>query len=726
MTLIRFKASQEQDVDLSRTYDAVVVGSGAAGGMAAHVLTSQGMQVLLLEAGKKIPIEQGLRSMEWPYDHPRRGEFPPGDHALRYNEYTVRQPPYAKGSAFKHVFSYVGGWGGSDYVKNILVDEKDHPYTGTRYACVRVRLLGGKTNIWGRLALRLADYDFKGKSHDGYGEDWPISYADIQPYYDKVDTYLGISGHNENLPHLPDSLFQRPNKLTAAEVKLRKSLATMGRVLTPYRAGVTTDGVKNKYRSKCFGRGACGRRPGGCDIHAAFDSPTGLIYPAMDTGNLTLRTNSIAHEVLVDQNTGKARGISFVDAVNHRTYDAKAKVVILAASTLESARLLLLSKSRQYPNGIANSSGHVGHNFCEHVMGPGVTGMVKELVGVAPTLDDGKPGGFYVPRFRNLQDKQPGFIRGYGFEGGSGFSIFPDGAWGTPGFGGQFKKTVREHAGAFISMGGFGEVLARYENYMDLDPEVKDSWGIPVLRFHYQFGDNEKKMCEDMAVAGREMFEQAGDEGTRLDKNILTEGWSIHELGTAPMGSDPKTSVLNQFQHSHAVSNLFAADGSSHVTASCQNPTWTIMALRGAPANTWPTNSSEGTYERAFAARDASGHCGGALAAVGETSGCHWASAQEILHAGGIRRGGRAQRHDHSDRRKVSWRASRWRGRLHRRSARRVVRARAAGAVAHRTQGGGRSLARAERQGVHGVHARTAPGGAHPHGRWGVRPEDAG
>ena len=580
MTLIRFKASQEQDVDLRRTYDAVVVGSGAAGGMAAHVLTAQGMKVLLLEAGKKIPIEQELRSMEWPYDHPRRGEAPPGYHAVRYNEYTVRQPPYAKGSAFKHVFSYVGGWGGSDYVKNILVDEKDHPYTGTRYAWVRARLLGGKTNIWGRLALRLSDYDFKGKTHDGYGEDWPISYADLEPYYDKVDLYLGISGHKENLPHLPDSLFQRPNKLTAAEVKLRQSLKQMGRTLTPYRAGVTTDGVKNKYRSKCFGRGACGRRPGGCDIHAAFDSPTGLIYPAMDTGNLTLRTNAIAHEVLVDPKTGKARGISFVDAQNHKTYEAKARVVILAASTLESARLLLLSKSRQYPNGIGNSSGHVGHNFCEHVMGPGVTGLVKELVGGAePTLDDGKPGGFYVARFRNLGDKQPGFIRGYGFEGGSGFSIFPDSAWNTPGFGGQFKKSVRDHAGAFIGLGGFGEVLARYENYVDLDPAVKDAWGIPVLRFHYQFGDNEKKMCEDMANAGKEMLEAAGIEVIGVDKTILTEGWSIHELGTARMGNDPKTSVLNQFQQSHDVKNLFVVDGSSHVSASCQNPTWTIMAL---------------------------------------------------------------------------------------------------------------------------------------------------
>jgi glucoside 3-dehydrogenase (cytochrome c) catalytic subunit len=579
MTLIRFQASPKQEVDLSRTYDVVVVGSGAAGGMAAHVLTSQGMKVLLLEAGKKIPINEELRSMQWPYEHPRRGEAPPGYHAINYNEYTIRQPPYAKGSAFKHVFSYVGGWGGSDYVKNILVDEKDHPYTGTSYAWVRARVLGGKTNIWGRLALRLSDYDFKGKTHDGYGEDWPISYADIEPYYDKVDLLLGISGHKENLPHLPDSLFQRPNKLTAAEVKLRKGLQQMGRTATPYRAGVTTDGVKNKYRSKCFGRGACGRRPGGCDIHAAFDSPTGLIYPAMDTGHLTLRTNSIAHEVLVDPNTGKARGISFVDTQNHKTYVAKAKVVILAASTLESARLLLLSQSRQYPNGIGNSSGHVGHNFCEHVMGPHITGLVKEQVGVEPTLDDGKPGGFYVPRFRNLLDKQPDFVRGYGFEGGAGFSIFPRSAWNTPGFGGQFKKSVRDHAGAFISMGGFGEVLARYENYVDLDPDVKDAWGIPVLRFHYQFGDNEKKMCEDMANAGKEMFEAAGIDVIGVNKTMLTEGWSIHELGTARMGTDPKTSVLSQFQQSHDVKNLFVVDGSSHVSASCQNPTWTIMAL---------------------------------------------------------------------------------------------------------------------------------------------------
>ena len=566
--------------DLDFTYDAIVIGSGAAGGMAAHVLTSHGLKVLMLEAGKKQPIERELKSMEWPYDHPRRGEMPPTSHALTLNEYTVRPRPYAKGSRFKHVYSYVQGWGGSDYSKNIVVDEKDHPYTGTEYAWVRARLLGGKTAIWGRLALRLSDYDFKAASRDGYGENWPISYRDIEPYYDRVDNYLGISGLKENIPHLPDSLFQRPNKFTQSEMMFRESLQKMGRTITPYRAGVTTDGLKhNKYRSKCYGRGACGRRAGGCDIHAAFDSPTGLIYPAMDTGNLTLRTNATVSEITVDKNTGKASGVTFIDSETGKTYQAKGKTVVLGASTLESARLMLLSKSTLYPNGIANSSGHVGHNFCEHVMGPGVTGIVKDMVGKPHTLDDGRPGAFYLPRFRNLGDRNPNFIRGYGFEGESGMSMFPGHAFQTPGFGAAFKKQVRDYGGAFIGMGGFGEVLPRYENSISIDPDVKDRWGVPVIRFNYKFGDNEKKMVADMAEQAQEMFHNAGIEVIGVDKEPLTEGWSIHELGLARMGADRKKSVVNQFQQSHDVKNLFVVDGSTHVSASCQNPTWTIMAL---------------------------------------------------------------------------------------------------------------------------------------------------
>ncbi len=558
--------------DLKKTYDAIVVGSGAAGGMAAYVLTAHGLKVLLLEAGKKLPIEKELKSMEWPYNHPRRGDMPPDCHALGAREYNIRQPPYAKGSRYSHVYSYVQGWGGSDYSKNLVVDEKEHPYTGTNYAWVRCKTFGGKTTIWGRLALRLSDYDFKAASRDGYGENWPLSYADIEPYYDRVDETLGISGLKENLPWLPDSKFQRPNRLSPGEMVLRRSMEKYKRVVTPYRAGVTTDGVKNKYRSKCFGRGACSRRAGGCDIHAAFDSPTGLIYPAWDTGNLTVRTNATVYEVTVDKATGKASGVSFLDTETRKTYQAKAKTVVLGASTLETARLLLHSK-------IANSSGQIGHNFCEHIMGPSVTGLVKDLVGKPRTLDDGRPGGFYIPRFRNLEEKRADYIRGYGFEGEGGATIFPGHAYGTPGFGAEFKKTVREQAGAFISMGGFGEVLARYENYVDLDPDVKDPWGIPVLRFHIQFGDNEKKMAADMADTAKEMFEQAGIEIVATSRDILTPGWSIHELGTARMGSDPKKSVVNQFQQSHDVRNLFIVDGSTHVSAANQNPTWTIMAL---------------------------------------------------------------------------------------------------------------------------------------------------
>jgi len=580
MVAFHLGLTQQADVDLKPIYDAVVVGSGAAGGMAAHVLTSHGLKVLLLEAGKKLDLESELKSMEWPYEHPRRGDMPPGYHAMTLNEYSIRTPPYAVGQPYPHLKSRIQGGNGADYSKNIVVDEQEHPFTGTRYAWVRARCVGGRTNLWARHALRLSNYDFRARTHDGFGEDWPITYSDVALYYDRVDRYLGISGVRENLPQLPDSIFQRPVKLNYSEIRLREKLARMGRTLTPYRAGVTTDGLKhNRYRSLCFGRGACSRRVGGCDIHAAFDSPTGLIYPALDTGHLTLRPNSIVSEILVDTNTGKAKGVAFIDADTHKTFEVKAKIVVLGASTFESTRLMLLSKSKLYPNGIGNSSGHLGHNICEHIMGPSVNGMLRELIGKSRTLDDGRPGGFYVARFRNLEERRSDFIRGYGFQGYSGTGMFPGNANSTLGFGAAYKKRVREEAGAYIWMGGFGEVLARYENHVSLDPQVKDRWGIPVLRFHFEFGDNEKKMAKDMIETARESFEAAGIEVLNVGRQISPEGSSIHEMGTARMGSDRKTSVLNQFQQTHDVRNLFVVDGSSHVSAGCQNPTWTIMAL---------------------------------------------------------------------------------------------------------------------------------------------------
>jgi glucoside 3-dehydrogenase (cytochrome c) catalytic subunit len=556
-------------------YDVIIVGSGAAGGMAGYQLATAGVKVLMLEAGRTLDPFKEFKTMEWPYASADRGRLPASEHSLTAAEYHMFDRPYGMAKPFekyKKVYSYSG----DRYTKHSVVDEREHPYTGTPYAWVRARVLGGKTNIWGRVALRLSDYDFKAKSRDGAGEDWPISYADISPYYDKVDRLLGISGTTENLPQLPDSIYQRPIKLNCGEMILRKSIKPMGRSLIPGRAGVTTDGVANKYRMACKGRWRCGR---GCDIQAAFHSPTALIFPARDTGNLQLRPNSTVAEVLVDAATGKASGVRVIDSVSRTVYDFRAKVVVLAASTLESTRLLLNSKSQQYPNGLANSSGVVGHYFCEHIMGPGANGFLPMLRGRAATLDDGRPTGFYIARFRNITDKHLGFLRGFGFQGGSGCGVYPSFATSQPGFGQSFKTRVRDLYPAQIGLGAFGEVLARYENQVDLDPQIKDAWGIPALRFSYKFGENELAMAKDMAETAEEMLEAAGCEYVRIHRNILPEGWSIHELGTARMGADPKTSVTNAFGQAHDVKNLFIVDGSTFVSAGCQNPTWTILAL---------------------------------------------------------------------------------------------------------------------------------------------------
>lgn len=570
-------------IDLRRSFDVIVVGSGAAGGMAANVLSSKGLDVLLLEAGKQVDTSETLKSTEWPYEHPRDGKLPPDTYVLDEGDYRKFKPPYGQHfGRYTNVVNWQQLGEGPDYTRDMFVNEKEHPYTGTQFSWVRSRVLGGKTNVWGRLALRMSEYDFKARRRDGYGDDWPIGYADVAPYYDKVDRYLGISGVVENLPWLPDSIYQRPMRLNEPEVALREKLAPSGRILTPFRLGVTTDGLAhNPYRHRCMGRGACQRRVGGCDIHAAFDSPSGLIYPALGSGKLTVRTNSTVHRVEVDPATGKAKGVAFFDSVSKKSYSATAKVVVLGASTLESTRILLNSKSRQYPNGLANSSGHVGHNLAEHVMGPRVEGIYKPRVGGERRNEDGRPGGFYIPRFQNLDaaSKSKDFIRGYGLEGAGGQEMFPEQAILLPGFGADYKKKVRDHAGAFVYMYGLGEVLSRYENQVSLDAKVKDAYGIPVLRFSYQHGDNEKKMCADMTTRMQEIFSDCGLEITKVSGTRLTEGSSVHEVGTARMGADRRSSVLNSFCQAHDVANLFVVDGASFVSAGNQNPTWTILAL---------------------------------------------------------------------------------------------------------------------------------------------------
>jgi choline dehydrogenase-like flavoprotein len=559
----------------SAQWDVIVVGSGAAGGMAAFQLATAGVKVLLLEAGRMLHWQREYRTMEWPYQSMRRNRLPPGERAIGVAEYSFLDRPYGDNPAFAQ-YKKLASYAGNTFTRNWVVDEKQHPTTGTPYAWVRARVLGGKTNFWGRGALRYGPLQFNAASRDGFDVDWPITYDDVKPYYDKVDVLLGCSGTKEGLEQVPDGVFQRPSKLNCVEVAFKRAIATMGRHYIPGRAGVTTEGVLNQYRTRCMGRGRCGR---GCNINASFHSPTALIYPARDTGNLTVRPYSIVAEVMLDEATDRASGVRVIDAESREVMDFKAPVVILGAGTLDTTRILLNSKSRRFPDGMGNSSGLLGCYLSEHLMGIRGSGYMPVRIGTEPTLDDARPVSPYVPRFRNVTDKHPDFIRGYHFQGGGGCAEYPGMAHEIPGFGKAFKSSVRKHYPAIFALGGFGEVLPRKENRVLLDPEIKDAWGLPVLRFDYRFGDNEMKMAKDMADSVEEMLKAAGAEDIKIVRDPLPPGWSIHEIGTARMGADPKASVTDPSCRLHDVPNVYIADAAPFVSGGTQNTTWSILAM---------------------------------------------------------------------------------------------------------------------------------------------------
>jgi choline dehydrogenase-like flavoprotein len=560
----------------SGRWDVIVVGSGAAGGMAAFQLATAGIKVLMLEAGRMLDHRKEYRTMEWPYQSMRRFRLPPEERAINVAEYNFVDRPYGASPTFAK-YKKLASYAGNTFTRNWVVNEKEHPTTGTPYAWVRARVLGGKTNFWGRGALRYGPMQFDAASRDGYDVDWPIRYDAVKPYYDKVDVLLGCSGTNEGLEQVPDGVFQRPTKLNCVEVGFQRAIEKMGRRLIPGRAGVTTEGVlNNKYRSRCMGRGRCDR---GCDLNAAFHSPTALVFPARDTGNLTIRPYSLVSEVLLDGNGNRAAGVRVIDANTKEVMDFKAKVVVLGAGTLDSTRILLNSKSSQHPNGMGNSSGLLGCYLSEHAMGVRGTGFMPQRIGTEPTVDDGRPVGPYIPRFRNVTDKHPDFIRGYHFQGGGGTGEYPGMAHDLPGFGKGFKSSVRKYYPAMIGFTGFGEVLPRKENRILLDPEVKDAWGIPVLRFDFKFGDNEKKMAKDMGDSIEEMLKAAGAQDIKIGRDLLPEGWSIHEIGTARMGDDPRQSVTDKWCRLHDVPNVYMADAAPFVSGGTQNTTWSILAM---------------------------------------------------------------------------------------------------------------------------------------------------
>lgn len=546
-----------------KVYDVIIIGSGASGGMAAKELTERGLDVLVLEAGPLLDPERDFAMNKNTWESMYRGFGPPG---------------------WKQKEQWMEDTAG-DFSRSFYVSDTEHPYTtepGKPFLWVRARVVGGKTLHWGRLSWRFSDLDFKAASHDGFDADWPIDYKEIAPYYDKAEEWIGVSGNNDGLWWQPDGKYLPPIALTCGEQLLKKGAAKLNIKLIQPRVAMLT-AVKPQHakygRAKCHYCGSCGN---GCTVGAMFNSLSSTLPVAAATRKMTLRTNSIVRHLIVDENTGKAKGVAVVDRQSHQEMEFFGKAFVVAGSTLESTRLLLNSKSQKHPNGIGGSSGVLGRYLVDHFGGTGASGVLPMFAGRDTVNEDGKSSGIFIPRFRNLDQttKHPKFLRGYGFEGGSAIGRFPGVAYRTPGFGSEFKRQVRRWYVAPVGLTTRAHMLSRYENFVEIDPGgVVDAWGVPVLRVHIQHSDNEREMGKDAAETAAQILKEAGAEEIGISRQLTVPGRIIHELGTARMGSDPKTSVLNKWNQVWDAKNVFVTDGAAFVGAANQNPTLTILAL---------------------------------------------------------------------------------------------------------------------------------------------------
>jgi len=536
---------------MPKVYDAVVVGSGAAGGMAATELCLKGLKVLLLEAGPRFNIATDFHHQWKPYQFAFRGAIRPSERAMY---------PHA-----------------DEWNKKHFVNELENPYTGKPFDWVRARAVGGKTLHWGLVSLRFSPRDFKAASYDGAGTDWPISYDDVEPYYSRVEDMIGVAGYADHLPNNPDSHFLRPVPYTCAEWIFKGAMERNIPEWHVIHGRTATVTQPFKGRAPCHYCGHCGRV---CNVAASFSSEGVLLPIAEKTGNLTLRTNALAWKVLTDKER-RAKSVLFVDRITRELEEAYGKIIVLGAGSIETTQILLNSHNEEFPDGMANSSGVLGKYFCEQIMAGGISGLIPKLKGNQNRAGDARPSGsgFYIPRFRNLKEKQKNFVRGYGFEGGGGSSEFPGFAKKMPGFGARFKEEVKKYYATAISIGSFGEMVPRAENHLEIDPVVRDAWGIPVVKFEIEWGPNELAMAKDANDTQREMFRKAGIEILEERTTPDLPGHSIHAAGTARMGDDPRASVLNKYNQSHDVKNLFVADAASFVSSTEKNPTLTILAL---------------------------------------------------------------------------------------------------------------------------------------------------
>jgi choline dehydrogenase-like flavoprotein len=544
--------------DTEITYDAIVVGSGITGGWAAKELCEKGLKTLLLERGRNVRhVKDYTTANLRPWEFPNRLQLSEKDREESPIQST--SPAYSEGS--KHFF----------------VNDREHPYIQSKpFHWIRGYQVGGRSLIWARQTYRLSDLDFDANLKDGHGVDWPIRYKDIAPWYDYVEAFVGVSGQPEGLPHLPDGVFLPPMEMNCLEKHFTQVIKTHFKDRTVTNGRTANLSVRANGRGPCQYRNLCER---GCPFSGYFSSNSATIPAAIATGNLTLRPHSIVYEVIYDDQRNRAKGVRIIDELTRERLEFYGRVLFLNASTIGTASTLLQSTSSHFPNGFGNSSGQIGLNLMDHHSGSGAQGDFDDLKD--QYYSGRRPTSIYIPRFRNIdeQTKRSGFVRGYGYQGYAQRRDWRDAITTDANFGASYKEVLTRPGPWFMYLAAWGECLPNPSNKVTLDKEAKDKWGLPLVNISFEYSGNEKAMRRDALASAAEMLESAGFKNIQTFDSRQPGGATVHEMGTARMGKDPKRSVLNEHNQMHDVRNVFITDGSCMPSGGCQNPSLTYMAL---------------------------------------------------------------------------------------------------------------------------------------------------